>query len=163
MMSKLKLVGTVVVACLWPALAHAQVLMERSIGLAMAKAIAEGAIEQCTKDGYSVAVVVVDRAGVPRVMLRGDGTHPHNAENAQKKAYTARTFRTASGEWAKRTADPAASGQRGLSGTIALAGALPIKVGEETIGAVGVSGAPGGDKDEVCANAGIAKVADQLK
>jgi uncharacterized protein GlcG (DUF336 family) len=139
------------------------VLTEKSVSMLMAKAIAEGAVEQCTKDGFSVAVVVVDRAGVPRVMLRGDGTNPHNVENATRKAYTARTFRTSSGEWAKRTADPAAAGPRLLSGTIGLAGALPIKVGDDTIGAVGVSGAPGGDKDEVCAAAGIAKVQAQLK
>jgi uncharacterized protein GlcG (DUF336 family) len=97
--------------------------------------------------------------------LRGDDANPHTMENSQRKAYTARTFRTPSGEWAKRMLQPGQppSGALNLSGVIALAGALPIKIGDEVIGAVGVSGAPGGEKDEVCAQAGIDKVADQLK
>jgi uncharacterized protein GlcG (DUF336 family) len=102
-----------------------------------------------------------------RVALRGDGTGPHTFENSRRKAYTARTFRVSSAEFAKRLTDPARApntqAQSTLPGVIALAGALPIMVGEEVIGAVGVSGAPGGERDEACAKAGIDKVADQLK
>jgi uncharacterized protein GlcG (DUF336 family) len=164
MSTNAKLLTALAAVCALPTIAVAQgLVMERSMTLGFAKTIAETAIERCKQNGYNVAAVVVDRAGVPKVMLRGDGTNPHNVENATRKAYTARTFRRPSGEWAKMTAEPERSGPRLLSGTIALQGALPIKVDNDVIGAIGVSGAPGGDKDEVCAHAGIEKVADQLK
>jgi len=88
---------------------------------------------------------------------------PAQPENSQRKAYTARTFRISSAEFTKRMTNDPVKAQMNLTGIIALAGALPIKVGDEVIGAVGVSGAPGGEKDEVCSQAGIDKVADQLK
>jgi len=97
------------------------------------------------------------------VHLRGDDTGPHTIENSYKKAYTARTFRISSGEFVQRVKDNPTTGAVHLTNIVAAQGALPIKVGDDTIGAVGVSGAPGGDKDEVCAKAGIDKVADQLK
>jgi uncharacterized protein GlcG (DUF336 family) len=95
--------------------------------------------------------------------LRDDNASPHTFENSQRKAYTARTFRVPSAEFATRMAGDPVKAQLALPGVIALAGALPIKVGDEIIGAVGVSGAPGGEKDEACAKTGIDKVADQLK
>jgi uncharacterized protein GlcG (DUF336 family) len=95
--------------------------------------------------------------------LRGDGASPHTLENSQRKAYTARTFRITSGEFAQRVTDNPTSGQANLSGVIAIQGGLPIKLGEAVIGAVGVSGAPGGEKDEACAKAGLDRIADQLK
>jgi uncharacterized protein GlcG (DUF336 family) len=84
-------------------------------------------------------------------------------ENSQRKAYTARTFRMSSGEFAQRVKDNPTLSAVHLTGVIAAQGALPIKVGDDAIGAVGVSGAPGGEKDEACAKAGLDKVADQLK
>jgi uncharacterized protein GlcG (DUF336 family) len=84
-------------------------------------------------------------------------------ENSQRKAYTARTFRIPSGEFAQRVKENPTLGVVHLTGIIAAQGALPIKAGDEVIGAVGVSGAPGGEKGEACAKAGIDKVADQLK
>jgi uncharacterized protein GlcG (DUF336 family) len=108
-------------------------------------------------------VAVVDRAGRLRVFLQGDGAAPHNLELAQRKAYTARTFRRTSAEWAART-QPPNDGQRALADVIPLQGGVPIQVGDETIGGVGLSGAPmGGEQEEACAKAGIAKVADQLR
>jgi uncharacterized protein GlcG (DUF336 family) len=83
--------------------------------------------------------------------------------NSQRKAYTARTFSIPAGEFAQRVKDNPSISAVHLTGAIAAQGALPIKVGDEVIGAVGVSGAPGGEKDEACAKAGIDKVADQLK
>jgi len=144
---------------------HAQLLDQKSLSAAMAMTIAQTALETCTKQGYRVSVHVLGRNGEILVAVRGDGAPPHTMENSQRKAYTARTFRTPSGEWAKRMLQPGQppSGALNLSGVIALAGALPIKIGDEVIGAVGVSGAPGGEKDEVCAQAGIDKVADHLK
>lgn len=141
----------------------AQVLMQRDVSLRMALAIAESAIAECEKNGNDVSVAVVDRAGRLRVFLQGDKAAPHNIELAQRKAYTARTFGRTSAEWAARTGpETELAGQRQLEHVIALRGGVPIKVGAETIGAVGVSGSTSGG-DEACAVAGLAKVADELK
>jgi uncharacterized protein GlcG (DUF336 family) len=143
-----------------PSSGSAQVLMERDVSLRMALTIAEAALAEC---GVKTSVAVVDRAGRLRVFLQGDGAAPHNLELARRKAYTARTFGRTSAEWATRT-ETALQGQRMLTDVIPLQGGVPIKVGEETIGGVGLSGAPmGGAQEEACAKAGIAKVADQLK
>ncbi len=138
-------------------------LVEKNVSMKMAQAIIEGTIEQCTRDGYKVSVVIVDNAGVVRASLRGDGTNPHTMEFARKKAYTARTRGQTSLEFMKLTDNPANAYLRQIPDVVAVGGGVPIKIGDVTIGAVGVSGAPGGEKDEVCANAGIAKVVDQLK
>ena len=154
-------------ACALISPASAQLITEKSLPMAMAVTIAQTAAETCKGQGYRVSVTVVGRDGEVRVALRGDGTSPHTFENSRRKAYTARTFRVSSAEFAKRLTDPARApntqAQATLPGVIALAGALPIMAGEEVIGAVGVSGAPGGERDEACAKAGIDKVADQLK
>ncbi len=150
-------------ALLAPSLAHGQVLMQRDVSLKMALAIAEAAVAECEKAGNNVSVAVVDRAGRLRVFLQGDKAAPHNIELAQRKAYTARTFGRSSAEWSERTAPGSElAGQRQLEHVIALRGGIPIKVGDETIGAVGVSGSTS-TGDEACAIAGLAKVADQLK
>lgn len=143
--------------------ASAQLLQRKDLSAAMALTIAETAIATCKANGYAVSVTVVGRNGETIVQVRGDNTGPHTMENSMRKAYTARTFRIPSGEMVKRLKDNPTLGTIHLSNIIALAGALQIKIGEETIGAIGVSGAPGGEKDEVCAQAGIDKVADQLK
>jgi uncharacterized protein GlcG (DUF336 family) len=151
---------TIAVLFLSPSSASPQVLMERDVSLRMALTIAETALGEC---GSKTSVAVVDRAGRLRVFLQGDGAAPHNLELARRKAYTARTFQQTSADWAKRT-ETTLAGQRMLADVIPLAGGVPIKVGEETIGGVGLSGAPmGGVQEEACAKAGIAKVADQLK
>ena len=143
--------------------ASAQLLDHKDLSLAMALTIATTAADTCKAQGNRVSVTVVGREGQVLVVLRGDGSSPHTVENSRRKAYTARTFRVPSGEIAKRVKDNPTLGLVHLSGVIALQGALPIKIGDDVIGAVGVSGAPGGDKDEACAKAGIDKVADQLK
>jgi len=143
--------------------ASAQLLTQKSLSAGIAMAIAQTALETCTKQGYNVSVHVVGRNGEVLVAVRGDGAPPHTMENSQRKAYTARTFRIPSGEFAQRVKDNPTLGAVHLTGIVAAQGALPIKVGDEVIGAVGVSGAPGCEKDEVCAKAGIDKMADQLK
>ena len=143
--------------------AGAELLTQRSLSAGMALAIAQTALETCTKQGYQVSIHVLGRNGEVLVAVRGDGAPPHTMENSQRKAYTARTFRIPSGEFAQRVKDNPTLGAVHLSGIIAAQGALPIKVGDDVIGAVGVSGAPGGEKDEACAKTGIDKVADQLK
>ena len=143
--------------------ASAQLLNQKALSSAMALTIAQTALETCTKQDYHVSVHVLGRDGEVLVAVRGDNAPPHTMENSQKKAYTARTFRIPSGEFAQRVKDNPSISAVHLSGIIAAQGALPIKVGDEVIGAVGVSGAPGGEKDEACAKAGLDKVADQLK
>ena len=143
--------------------ASAQLLTQQSLSAGMALAIAQTALETCTRQGYNVSVHVLGRNGEVLVAVRGDNAPPHTMENSQRKAYTARSFRISSGEFAQRVKDNPTLGAVHLSGIIAAQGALPIKVGDEVIGAVGVSGAPGGEKDEACAKAGMDKIADQLK
>jgi uncharacterized protein GlcG (DUF336 family) len=150
-------------ACALASPASAQLLTEKSLSAAMAMTIAQTALETCTKQGYHVSVHVLGRNGEVLVAVRGDGAPPHTMENSQRKAYTARTFRIPSGEFAQRVKDNPTISAVHLTGIIAAQGALPIKVGDEVIGAVGVSGAPGGEKDEACSKAGLDKVADQLK
>jgi len=140
---------------------EAQVLSEKNISIKMALVIAETALTECTP---RVSIAVLDRAGRMRVFLQGDGASPHNLELARRKAYTALTFRRTSAEWAKRTADGDVAGQRSLTDVIPLGGGVPIMIGNEAIGSIGLSGAPGGQvQEEACAKAGIAKVQDQLK
>jgi uncharacterized protein GlcG (DUF336 family) len=135
---------------------------QKNISLAMAQTIAQAALAQCESMGFKVSVTVVDRGGLPIVMLRGDGAGLHTPEGAERKAYTARTFSQPSADFVKRLADrPDTVGSLQYSRVLALAGGLPIKAGNEVVGAVGVSGSPG--KDDVCSQAGIDKVADQLK
>lgn len=143
-----------------PGPAGAQVLMERNVSVEMALTIAQAALAEC---GTHVSIAVVDRSGRLRLFLQGDGASPHNLELARRKAYTAETFGRTSLEWAQRT-ETANPGQRALTDVITQQGGVPIKIGNETIGGVGLSGAPnGGAQEEACGKAGIAKVADQLK
>jgi uncharacterized protein GlcG (DUF336 family) len=131
--------------------------------MGMALAIIQGTIEQCTKDGYKVSVTIVDKAGNVAASIRGDGTNPHTMEFSRLKAYTSRTRGQTSLEFMKLVSDPANAYLRQIPNVVAVGGGVPIKVGNEVIGGVGVSGAPGGEKDEVCANAGLAKVEAALK
>src|ERR1700726_457015 len=145
-----------------PALAQAP-QVEKNVSMGMALAIIQGTIEQCTKDGYKVSVTIVDKAGNVAASIRGDGTNPHTMEFSRLKAYTSRTRGQTSLEFMKLVSDPANAYLRQIPNVVAVGGGVPIKVGNEVIGGVGVSGAPGGEKDEVCANAGIAKVEAALK
>jgi uncharacterized protein GlcG (DUF336 family) len=145
-----------------PALAQAP-QVEKNVSMAMAMAIIQGTLEQCTKDGYKVSITIVDKGGNVAASIRGDGTNPHTMEFSRLKAYTSRTRGQTSLEFMKVIADPANAYLRQIPNVVGVGGGVPIKVGNEIIGGVGVSGAPGGEKDEVCANAGLAKVADALK
>jgi uncharacterized protein GlcG (DUF336 family) len=145
-----------------PACAQAP-LTEKNVSMAMSMAIIQGALDQCTKDGYKVSVVIVDKGGNVAASVRGDGTGPHTMEFARMKAYTARTRNQTSLQTMKLLEDPANAFIRQIPNVVGVGGGVPIRAGTETIGAVGVSGAPGGEKDEVCANAGIAKVEAALK
>ena len=147
--------------------AHAQALTQRNVSATQALAIVNGALESCGRNGalVTVTIAVVDRAGQPRLLLAGDTAGPHTLELARRKAYTARAFRRPSLEWAARTAgDAPLAGQRELLDVIPLGGGVPIMIGDDAIGGVGVSGTPGGQTgDEACALAGVAAIADQLR
>ena len=141
-----------------------EVITEKALSLDLAHAIAQGALEKCRADGNHVTVTVVDRDGLVAVVLRDDGSSPHTLVTSRRKAFTSVTFKQPSAVWAKRVlSEPAVAGLKDTEGTIALGGGVPIKAGTEVIGAIGVSGSPGGEKDEACANAGIQNFADKLK
>jgi uncharacterized protein GlcG (DUF336 family) len=145
-----------------PAAAQQGLLSQKNVSEWMAQTIATTALAKCESMGFKVSVVVIDRDGLPIVTLRGDGSGLHTPEGADRKAYTARTYGRPSADFAKRVqSDPAYAPAMQYTRVLALGGGLPIKAGNEVIGAVGVSGSPG--KDDVCSQAGIDKVADQLK
>jgi uncharacterized protein GlcG (DUF336 family) len=138
--------------------ANAQLLTHKDLSVGMATTMAMAAVDACKAQGYNVSVHVLGRDGQVIVGLRNE-----KAENSLKKAYTARTFRTPSGQFANNVKGNPNAAALFLTNITPAQGALPIKIGEETIGAIGISGAPGGDKDEACAKAGIDKVANELK
>ncbi|HEY6254744.1 MAG TPA: heme-binding protein [Xanthobacteraceae bacterium] len=150
-------------ACLAAGSANAQVLAHKDISLAMATTMAMTAIESCKGQGYNVSVHVIGREGQVILGLRNDLAGPATYENSMKKAYTARTFRTPSGKFAENVKGNPTAGALFLANIVPAQGALPITIADDVIGAIGVSGAPGGDKDEACAKAGIDKVSADLK
>ena len=157
--------GFVAVACLFaaPLPAAAALIMHKDLSHDMALTVAEGAMQACLAKGYATSAVVVDRDGETLVAMRSDGAGPHTLENARRKAYTANTFKQPTADYAKKLLDPAsvAHQQVTLPSIIAIDGGVPIKVGNDVIGAAGVSGSPGIDSE--CVNAGIEKIKDQLQ
>jgi uncharacterized protein GlcG (DUF336 family) len=150
-------------ACALAMPALAQTIANKDISVDAAVTIATAAMADCKAKGYKVSATVVGRTGEVILQLRGDGTGPHTMENSFKKAFTARTFRIPSGEMEKRLKDNPQMGAQYLTGFTTARGALPIKIGDDVVGAAGVSGAPGGEKDEACVQTGLDKVKDQLK
>jgi uncharacterized protein GlcG (DUF336 family) len=139
------------------------VVMQPNMSLEMAKTIAEAALEECRSGGFNTAVVVVDRAGQPIVMMRSEQATAQMMEMARRKAYTARMFRTRTLDFQERTAaNPVLTPQRDVAGILALGGGVPIRLGDETIGGVGSSGS-NQETDDACAQAGVDAVADSLR
>jgi uncharacterized protein GlcG (DUF336 family) len=143
--------------------ANAELLTHKDLSLAMATQMAVAAVEACKANGYNVSAHVLGREGQVIVAMRNENAGIATFENSMKKAYTARTFARSSGEFANGVKGNPNAGALWLTNIVPTQGALPIKVGNETIGAIGISGAPGGEKDEACAKAGIDKVAAELK
>jgi uncharacterized protein GlcG (DUF336 family) len=140
----------------------AQLPTSKVLTLDVAEMIAQEALAKCRADGYKVTVLVVDGLNAPKAMVRDDGATASTTEVAKMKATATMLYNRPSGPATPPpagTANPPAT----IPGTINAQGGVPIKVGDATIGAVAVSGAPGGDKDAACANAGIAKAAGKLK
>jgi uncharacterized protein GlcG (DUF336 family) len=125
---------------------------------------AQAALKKCRDNGFQVTVAVVDRMGVTQVLLRDRFAGPHTVEMARSKAYTAVSFRTNTTELADATqAGKPQSGVRHLPGVAALGGGLMVEAGGALLGAIGVSGAPGGKDDDACAAAGIAAIRDDIE
>jgi uncharacterized protein GlcG (DUF336 family) len=124
---------------------------------------AQAALARCRANGFQVAVAVVDRMGVPQVMLRDRFAGPHTPETAMGKAWTAVSFRTNTTEFAAATATGPQQAIRNRPGVVAVGGGLMIEAGGSILGAIGVSGAPGGKEDDVCAAAGIASIKDAIE
>jgi uncharacterized protein GlcG (DUF336 family) len=124
---------------------------------------AQAALARCRANGFQVAVAVVDRMGVPQVMLRDRFAGPHTPDTAVGKAWTAVSFRTNTTEFATATASGPQAAIRNRPGVVAVGGGLMIEGGGAMLGAIGVSGAPGGREDDVCAAAGLAAIKDALE
>ena len=146
-------------------LAHAQaVRIEKNMSLELANQIAAASVAACQANGYAVTATVVDRAASARSVHRADNAGPHTLAASQQKAFTsasAKNTTMAIMEAAQK--NPGAANLVYLPGYLLLGGGVPVKVGNEVIGAVGVGGAPGGNLDEQCAMAALEKVKDQLK
>lgn len=125
---------------------------------------AQAALKKCRDDGFQVTVAVVDRSGVTQVVLRDRFAGPHTVRMAVDKAWTAVSFRTSTAELAQATQPGSAqSGIRNRPRVTAVAGGLMIESSGALVGGIGVSGAPGGDRDDVCAKAGIDAIREGLE
>ena len=132
---------------------------EKNMSLELANEIAGAAVAACAANGYAVAATVVDRAGTVKAQLRADNAGPHTLGSSERKAWTSASARnTTSAMQQGAQQNPAAANLVYLPGFLLLGGGVPVKSGNEVIGAVGVGGAPGGHLDDQCANAAIEKV-----
>ena len=145
--------------------ANAQaVRTEKNMSLELAIQLASATVAACAANGYAVSATVVDRAGTVRAVQRSDNAGPHTLAASQQKAFTsasAKNTTLAMMEGSQK--NPAVANLVYIPGYLLLGGGVPVKVGNEVIGAVGVGGAPGGNLDEQCAVAAIDKVKDQLR
>jgi uncharacterized protein GlcG (DUF336 family) len=142
--------------------AFAQLPSTKVLTMDVAQAIAQEAMAKCRADGYKVTVLVVDAMNAPKAMLRDDGATPATTEVAKMKATATMLYNRPSGPAQPLPAGTAAPPAT-IPGTINAQGGVPIKVGDTTIGAVAVSGAPGGDKDAACATTALTKLESRLK
>jgi uncharacterized protein GlcG (DUF336 family) len=130
---------------------------------ALAVEAAQAAVAHCKAQGYSVTVTVADRTGTPILVLAGDGARYITREVTRRKAYTAALWQMSTGEFSKRFPTPTGFNPSIYDPQLAAGqGGVPIKAANETIGAIAAAGAPGGDKDEACALAGLDKIKDRL-
>jgi uncharacterized protein GlcG (DUF336 family) len=142
----------------WTSVAVAEDLpREAVLPLALAEKAAATAVEKCTKDGYKVSAAVVDKSGVLRAQLRGDGAGPHTIDSSRRKAYTAGSTGRATSELAELVIKAPHLHSLGKMNEhiLILGGGLPIQFGNEVVGGIGVGGAPGTQFDDACAQAGL--------
>ena len=163
---RLFLMAGVLVAAMSSSAAAQGLVTQKALSMEMAQAVVQATVERCRAIGFRVSVTVVDSAGLMKAFVRDENTGPHTIDTSLRKAYTALTFASryatsleAATAWNSKLGSPMPN----VEGTTGMGGGVPIKVGDVAIGAVGVSGAVGGDKDEICAKAGIEKIAHLLK
>jgi uncharacterized protein GlcG (DUF336 family) len=156
--------AAVAIALAAPADAQKMLVTYHTLTTAAALQAAQAAFDDCRKQGFTVAVAVVDRGGQPLALLRDNLAGAHTSNTAIGKAATAVSFRTDTSELAAMTqAGRAQSGVRDLPGVVAIAGGIVIRAKGALAGGIGVSGAPGGEADEACAKAGAAAISDALE
>ena len=157
--------STFILTSTWSAALAADILVTHRLSAELASAAVGEAVASCARQGYAESAVLVDADGVRQAVLRGDGVGSHSLDSANDKAYTAASFKSDTGALVERA--------KSLPGFAALFTQLPhlvlfgggvvIKMGDETIGAIGAAGAPGGNLDEACARAGLDKIRDRIK
>jgi uncharacterized protein GlcG (DUF336 family) len=147
-----------------PAGAAEGLVSAKRLSASLAAELAMAAVTACAQKNYHVGVVVLDYSGVQQAALRGDGAAPQNVLNANDKAYTAASFGADTADLVERSkTGPVSSAFAKVPHLLLNAGGVVIKVGEEVIGAIGVSGAPGGDTDAICAKTALEKIKDRMK
>ncbi|MCV0371782.1 MAG: heme-binding protein [Filomicrobium sp.] len=158
--------STALFASALPNVAHSEdaaTFVVKQMTLKTALKLAKATLEACRKEGFQVAVAVSDRAGIPQVVLRDRFAGPHTVDVAINKAWTAVSFRQDTLSFALATAEPAHAGPRHFKNVVGVGGGVPVDGGGSILGAVGVSGAPGGEADDRCARAGLAAIRDDIE
>ncbi len=156
--------GILAVSGWTPAAGQEALVAFRSLAPEAALEIAQAALASCRDEGYQIAVAVVDRAGVPQVLIRDRYAGPHTADTATRKAFTAVSFRADTLALAAETAvGSGQSGVRDIDGVLMLGGGVPVVVSGSIVAGVGVSGGPSGEADHACAEAGIGAIIDRLE
>jgi uncharacterized protein GlcG (DUF336 family) len=146
-----------------PCPAQDSLVTYKSLAPAIALELAQSALANCQQRGYQVAIAVVDRFGVTQVVLRDRYAGAHTPATASGKAWTAATFRSSTSNlFAISQPGMMQAGIRNLPGVVVIGGGLVVEAGGSLVGAIGVSGAPGGDADEACAKAGIDAIQSKL-
>lgn len=160
----LSVATALLVASISPMRAEEALVAYKSLSPELALDLARAALDSCRTKGYQVAVAVVDRSGVVQVVLRDRFAGPHTPSTASGKAWTAVSFKTSTTDL-NAISQPGMmqAGIRNLLGAVVIGGGLMVEAGGSLVGAVGVSGAPGGDADEACAKAGIDAIRDKLE
>jgi uncharacterized protein GlcG (DUF336 family) len=157
------LTSVVLLICSAPASAQ-ELPTQKLLPLALAQEATYAAVSSCAANGFRESVAIVDADGVVRVTMRGDGAGAHTLNSAFRKAYTAATFGRPTSAWAEAIAkNPDVGAMQHIDNILMAGGGIPIRVGAELLGAIGAAGAPGFDKDEACAQAGIDKIKDRLR
>ena len=152
----------VLLACFTQATLAADIVSDKSIGMELARDIASETILACRKDGYHVSAVVVDRYGLVRASLRDDLASRFTLEIAERKANMTVMAWTNSGQF-KKAREDIRQELNHIDGLIVMEGGIKVVAGGYNLGAVGVSGAPGGEKDAACANKALAKLQDRIE
>lgn len=152
--------GLAVSGTVWAQAEGPVVMTQKSMSMDTAQDLAQAVLDACRDDGYAVGVTVVDRAGNTQVVLRDSVAPALTLQISYEKAYTALSFSSATSSLEESMGESAIGG---VDQVLFAAGGLPVDVGGSVLGAVGVSGAPGGDIDEDCAQRGLDQVAPDIE